>query len=123
MLDSSSSFASYGSRLILFRCAVERPVRLLKDSGPSAISVELTNLAPEGGGSSGLLLAFVRMIDSMLTSGRDFDLAHSYLALFLKVSVTIRISQKGEESVYQSIALPLTFDLFAFCPAPPSLAV
>lgn len=25
------------------------------------------------------------MIDSMLASGRDFDLAHGYLALFLKV--------------------------------------
>ncbi|CAG04934.1 unnamed protein product, partial [Tetraodon nigroviridis] len=60
------------------------PLRLLKDSGPSAISMELTNLAPEGGGASSLLLAFIQMIDSMLASGRDFDLAHGYLALFLK---------------------------------------
>lgn len=70
-------------------------MRLLKDCGPSAISVELTNLAPEGGGSSDLLLAFVRMIDSMLASGRDFDLAHSYLALFLKVGLPIGISRRG----------------------------
>lgn len=68
-----------------FNPAVELPLRLLKDSGPSAISIELTNLAPEGGGSSTLLLAFIQMIDSMLASGRDFDLAHGYLALFLKV--------------------------------------
>lgn len=65
--------------------AVDLPLRLLKDSGPSAISVELTNLAPEGGGASHLLLAFIQMIDGMLASGRDFDLAHGYLALFLKV--------------------------------------
>lgn len=68
-----------------FNSAVDLPLRLLKDSGPSAISIELTNLAPEGGGSNILLLAFIQMIDSMLASGRDFDLAHGYLALFLKV--------------------------------------
>ena len=67
-------------------CAVERPVRLLKDCGPAALSVELTCLTPEGGGASSLLLAFVHMIESMLANGRDFDLAHAYLALFLKVS-------------------------------------
>lgn len=64
---------------------VDQPVRLLKDCGPSAVSIELTNLAPEGGGANSLLLAFIHMIDSMLASGRDFDLAHAYLALFLKV--------------------------------------
>uniref|UniRef100_H3D6U4 WD repeat domain 36 n=1 Tax=Tetraodon nigroviridis TaxID=99883 RepID=H3D6U4_TETNG len=65
------------------------PLRLLKDSGPSAISMELTNLAPEGGGASSLLLAFIQMIDSMLASGRDFDLAHGYLALFLKLHLRL----------------------------------
>lgn len=65
---------------------VDHPMRLLKDCGPAALSIELTNLTSEGGGSSSLLLAFIQMIDSMLASGRDFDLAHAYLALFLKVS-------------------------------------
>lgn len=67
-------------------CVVDEPLRLLKDRGPSAVSIELTNLGSEGGGSSSLLLAFIHMIDSMLATGRDFDLAHAYLALFLKVS-------------------------------------
>ncbi|XP_074546401.1 WD repeat-containing protein 36 [Halichoeres trimaculatus] len=61
------------------------PLKLLKDCGPAALSVELTCLASEGGGASSLLLAFIKMIDSMLTSGQDFDLAHAYLALFLKL--------------------------------------
>lgn len=61
-------------------------MRLLKDCGPAALSVELTNLTSEVGGSSSLLLAFINMIDTMLASGQDFDLAHAYLALFLKVS-------------------------------------
>lgn len=69
--------------------AVDVPLCLLKESGPSAVSIELTNLAPEGGGSTNLLLAFIQMIDSMLASGRDFDLAHGYLALFLKVRRTL----------------------------------
>ncbi|XP_028273149.1 WD repeat-containing protein 36 [Parambassis ranga] len=63
----------------------DRPLCLLKDYGPAAISVELTCLTPEGGGASSLLLAFIRMIDSMLARGRDFDLAHAYLVLFLKL--------------------------------------
>uniref|UniRef100_A0A8P4K2D1 WD repeat-containing protein 36 n=1 Tax=Dicentrarchus labrax TaxID=13489 RepID=A0A8P4K2D1_DICLA len=64
---------------------LDRPLQLLKDCGPSALSVELTCLTSEGGGANSLLLAFIQMIDSMLTSGRDFDLAHAYLALFLKL--------------------------------------
>lgn len=65
---------------------VDGPLRLLKDCGPAGVSVELTCLTSEGGGANNLLVAFIQMIDSMLTSGRDFDLAHAYLALFLKVS-------------------------------------
>ncbi|XP_032426472.1 WD repeat-containing protein 36 [Xiphophorus hellerii] len=61
------------------------PLRLLKDCGPAGVSVELTCLTSEGGGANNLLLAFIQMIDSMLASGRDFDLAHAYLALFLKL--------------------------------------
>ncbi|XP_035995759.1 WD repeat-containing protein 36 [Fundulus heteroclitus] len=63
----------------------DRPLRLLKDCGPSGVSVELTCLTSEGGGANNLLLAFIHMIDRMLASGRDFDLAHAYLALFLKL--------------------------------------
>uniref|UniRef100_A0A8C5DLI0 Small-subunit processome Utp21 domain-containing protein n=1 Tax=Gouania willdenowi TaxID=441366 RepID=A0A8C5DLI0_GOUWI len=61
-------------------------LRLLKDCGPSAVSIQLTCLTSEAGGDDSLLLAFIHMIDSMLASGRDFDLAHAYLALFLKVT-------------------------------------
>ncbi|XP_077398724.1 WD repeat-containing protein 36-like [Vanacampus margaritifer] len=60
-------------------------VQLLKSLGPSAVSVELAGLSPEGGGADSLLLAFIGMTDSMLASGRDFDLAHAYLSLFLKL--------------------------------------
>lgn len=60
------------------------PLSLLKGSGPSLVAVEISALTPEGGGASELVRAFLLMIDSMLSSGRDFDLAQGYLALFLK---------------------------------------
>ncbi|XP_071782503.2 WD repeat-containing protein 36 [Centroberyx gerrardi] len=65
----------------------DRPLLLLKSLGPSSLSIEISSLSAEGGGASdnSLLLAFLRMIDGMLASGRDFDLAHAYLALFLKL--------------------------------------
>lgn len=58
--------------------AWEAAVSLLRKSGPSLVSLEISGLSEEEGG------AFLQMIDSMMQSGRDFDLAHGYLALFLK---------------------------------------
>lgn len=64
--------------------AWEKPIALLRESGPSLVSVEISGLSAEGGGTTELLLAFLQMIDAMMRSGRDFDLAHGFLALFLK---------------------------------------
>uniref|UniRef100_A0A3Q3LXT3 WD repeat domain 36 n=1 Tax=Mastacembelus armatus TaxID=205130 RepID=A0A3Q3LXT3_9TELE len=83
-LSQSSEFSSALESALESR-SFDRPVSLLKDCGPAALSVELTCLTSEEGGASHLLLAFILMIDSMLASGRDFELAHAYLALFLKV--------------------------------------
>lgn len=87
----------------------ERPLRLLKDCGPAALSVELTCLTSEGGGASGLLLAFIHMIDSMLASGRDFDLAHAYLALFLK----LHLQSLSQDAVAMAALLRLSARLEA----------
>uniref|UniRef100_A0A4W6CQ21 WD repeat domain 36 n=1 Tax=Lates calcarifer TaxID=8187 RepID=A0A4W6CQ21_LATCA len=87
----------------------DRPLRLLKDCGPSALSVELTCLTSEGGGASSLLLAFIQMIDSMLASGRDFDLAHAYLALFLK----LHLFSLSQDSVAMAALLRLSARLEA----------
>ncbi|XP_068608945.1 WD repeat-containing protein 36 [Brachionichthys hirsutus] len=72
----------------------DRPIRLLKNCGPAAISVELASLT-EGGKDNSLLLAFIQMIGSMFATGRDFDLAHAYLALFLKLHLR-SLSQDSE---------------------------
>ncbi|XP_061590565.1 WD repeat-containing protein 36 [Cololabis saira] len=84
---SLSQKSNFGSALesALESGSFDLPLQVLKDCGPSAISVEISSLTSEGGGASILLLAFISMIDSMLASGRDFDLAHAYLALCLKL--------------------------------------
>lgn len=55
------------------------------EMGPSAIDTELRSLAPDMGGDVDALMAFLRLVSSMLDSRKDFDLAQAYLALFLKV--------------------------------------
>ena len=80
----------------------------LLELGPSAIDLELRSLAPEGGGSLGLMESFLKMIrwnpcinhlmhpiDEVLfdlifvrlelKAGRNFEAVQSYLGLFLKL--------------------------------------
>lgn len=58
---------------------------MLKEMGPAAIDIEVNSLSPEGGGSVDLMLKFLNMINDVLGSNKDFELAQAYLALFLKV--------------------------------------
>ncbi|XP_026286831.1 WD repeat-containing protein 36 [Frankliniella occidentalis] len=67
----------------------------LKEMGPAAIDIEINQLAPEGGGSFELLLKFMKMINSILQSHKDFEIAQAYLGLFLKVHGDT-ISQRNE---------------------------
>lgn len=55
-----------------------------KSLGPSMIDFEVKSLAPEGGGSITLMLQFIRFIESVLRSNKDFELAEAYLSVFLK---------------------------------------
>ena len=58
----------------------------LKSLGPSAVDREIRSL-PEGqGGSDEVMGHFLSFVDASLRTNRDFELVHSYLALFLKVS-------------------------------------
>lgn len=68
---------------------------LLKEMGPAAIDIEINTLSPEGGGSIELMLKFLKMINTILKSCRDFEIAQAYLSLFLKVHGDT-ISQTGE---------------------------
>ncbi|XP_031952221.1 WD repeat-containing protein 36 isoform X2 [Corvus moneduloides] len=69
------------------------PLDLLKSLGPSNIEIELRGLAPEGGGSTEVMLSFLRMIGMMLNKKYNFELAQAYLALFLKLHLKILSSE------------------------------
>ncbi|KAJ9587600.1 hypothetical protein L9F63_018982 [Diploptera punctata] len=56
----------------------------LKALGPSSIDFEISFLGPEDGGSVGLMITFMKMIEFMFNSNKDFELAQAYLSLFLK---------------------------------------
>lgn len=56
----------------------------LKSFGPSMIDFEIKSLALEDGGTITVLLQFLRCIEFMLKSNCNFELAESYLSVFLK---------------------------------------
>lgn len=59
-------------------------VEKLKGFGPSMIDFEISALAPEGGGTVEVMLQFLKCVERMLQSNRDFELAEAYLGVFLK---------------------------------------
>ncbi|KAF7250191.1 WD repeat-containing protein 36 [Varanus komodoensis] len=68
-------------------------VGILKNMGPSNIETELRGLSPDGGGSVEVMQSFLRMIEAMLNTKCDFELAQAYLALFLKLHFKILSSE------------------------------
>ena len=59
----------------------------LKSLGPSATDTALRLLAENDGGSDEVMTYFLDMVDTTLSGNTDFELVHSYLALFLKVTL------------------------------------
>ncbi|RZC37447.1 WD repeat-containing protein 36, partial [Asbolus verrucosus] len=59
-------------------------IEKLKSFGPSMIDFEIKSLAPEGGGSVQVMLQFLKCVELMLKSNKDFELAAAYLSVFLK---------------------------------------
>lgn len=60
-------------------------IELLKAKGPSAIEIEISSLAPEGGGSKELMIKFLKLVLSTLKSRKNFEAVQAYLGLFLKL--------------------------------------
>lgn len=59
---------------------------MLKEMGPSAIDTELRSMALDMGGTIELLEKFLEFILYVFKTYKNFELANSYLGLFLKVS-------------------------------------
>lgn len=59
-------------------------INLITSLGPSMVDFEIKSLDPHAGGNDTVMLQFMKMIHFMLTSNRNFELAQSYLGVFLK---------------------------------------
>lgn len=74
--------------IILKKCAeaedYNNAINHLLTLNPSMIDYEVKSLAPLQGGSISLMNSFLQMIMAMFHSNANFELAQSYLALFLK---------------------------------------
>uniref|UniRef100_A0A6M2DGU2 Putative u3 small nucleolar rna-associated protein 21 n=1 Tax=Xenopsylla cheopis TaxID=163159 RepID=A0A6M2DGU2_XENCH len=57
----------------------------LKNMGPSKIDFEINSLSQLGDSTNEIMLQFLKMINFMYNTNKDFELAQSYLGLFLKV--------------------------------------
>ncbi|GLH15569.1 Protein will die slowly [Gryllus bimaculatus] len=56
----------------------------LKELSLSTINFEISALSPEGGGSLQMIRQFMKLVQSVLKTNRNFELIQAYFALFLK---------------------------------------
>merc|ERR1712029_175347 len=88
--DLERNYSEFGRKLLAFgdegdETSAEQLMDMLRDKGPSAIEVELQNLAPEGGGSTEVMAKFLRLTARCLSTKFNYELTQAYLALFLKL--------------------------------------
>lgn len=76
-------------------CNFTNAISHILNLGPSIIDYEIRSLSPLSGGSISLMSSFLEMITAMFNSNCSFELAQSYLALYLKVHEEI-ISESRE---------------------------
>ncbi|CAG5046600.1 unnamed protein product [Parnassius apollo] len=108
--ESLSTLTAFAKKLV--SCNNDKDywlcVEKLKSLSPSIIEAEIISMAVDAGGSIEVMRHFLVMLETMLKSNRDFELAQSYLSLFLKTH-TKTISQNEDlrntlESVEESAA-------------------
>lgn len=81
----------------------EKCIEKLKTLSPAAIEAEVSSMSPDVGGSIKVLEQFLKMIDVMLKSNRDFELAQSYLSLFLKTHTKLISQNEGLRIILDSV--------------------
>ena len=97
MPDSLSTLTVFAKKLIVCETEenYEKCIEKLKTLAPAAIEAEVTSMAPDAGGNVDVMKQFLKMVDVMLKSNRDFELAQSYMSLFLKMHTKV-ISQNED---------------------------
>lgn len=95
--DSLVTLSAFAKKLI--QCEEEKDYSIcidkLKTMAPAAIEAEVSSMAPDVGGTEEVLKKFLQLIDVVLKSNKDFELAQAYLSLFLKTHAKV-ISQSEE---------------------------
>ncbi|KAL4707333.1 hypothetical protein ACJJTC_019871 [Scirpophaga incertulas] len=84
--ESFSTISAFGKKLVNCQCEQDyiECIDHFKTLSPAAIDVEVTSMSPDVGGSIEVMKRFMSMLHTMLLSNRDFELAQSYLTIFLK---------------------------------------
>lgn len=59
-------------------------IRHITALGPSMVDFEIKSLDPHASGNEAVMFQFMKMVNAMLASNVNFELAQSYLAVFLK---------------------------------------
>ncbi|XP_068154216.1 WD repeat-containing protein 36 [Drosophila tropicalis] len=59
-------------------------VKHITELGPSMVDFEIKSLHPEAGGTMLAMLQFLKMIEFMFTTNLNFELAQSYLSVYLR---------------------------------------
>jgi len=77
----------------------------LLEKGPSAIDLEVRSLGPEGGGTLGLLLQFLKMLTAGLETNLNFEILEAWLGLFIKVHGDIVAGEEALSNEARSIQM------------------
>ncbi|XP_061704761.1 WD repeat-containing protein 36 isoform X1 [Cydia pomonella] len=95
--ESLSTLSVFAKKLVECKSEenFEKCIVKLKSLSPAAIDSEVSCMSPDAGGTVEVLKQFLVMLNVMLRSNRDFELAQSYLSLFLK-SHTKTIAENEE---------------------------
>lgn len=103
--DSLSTLTIFGKKL----SACDRDesysecIEKLKTLSPSSIEVEVTSMALDAGGSMHVMKQFLTMIGVMLKTNKDFELAQSYLSLFLKTHTKAIAQNEDLRNILDSV--------------------
>lgn len=93
--DNFSNLTAFGRCLAESRKKnnFQAAVKHITGLGPSMIDFEIKSLHPDGGGNLDVMEQFIKMLLFMFESNKNFELAQSYLAVFLKAQSRILLDE------------------------------
>ncbi|XP_073952328.1 WD repeat-containing protein 36 [Choristoneura fumiferana] len=103
--ESLSTLTPFAKKLVESKSEenFEKCIAKLTAFSPAAIDSEVSSMAPDAGGSIEVLKQFLLMLNVMLKSNRNFELAQSYLSLFLKSHTKVVSSNEELRYVLHSV--------------------